>query len=166
MKLCSMLLLVLSASAAFAQDGTVVRWQQINGVITAPGVDNPVGGISSGAGPWTTKSGAARVNFRTGSVFFFVDGLVLAGGNSIGTPGPVASVIGTLVCNAGSPGGSPAQQVFDTPAVTLNPEGNAQFSGTFSFLPTCSKPIFLIRAGTRWIANGAVPTTSSASNDN
>jgi hypothetical protein len=165
MKLCLMLLLALSASA-FAQDGSVVRWQKIEGVITAPGIDNPVGGISSGAGPWTTRAGAARVNFRTGNVFFFVEGLVLAGGNSIGTPGAVASVIGTLVCNAGSPAGSPAQQVFDTPAVPLSPEGNAQFSGVFSFLPTCSKPIFLIRAGSHWIAAGAVPTTSSASNDN
>jgi hypothetical protein len=166
MKLCSMLLLALSASAALAQDNSVVRWQRIDGVITAPGIDNPVGGISSGAGPWTTKSGAARVNFRTGNVFFFVEGLVLAGGNSIGTPGQVANVIGTLVCNAGSPAGSPAQQVFDTPTVPLSPEGNAQFSGVFSFLPTCSKPIFLIRAGSHWIANGAVPTTNSASNDN
>ena len=165
MKFCSVLLLALSASASFAQDGSVVRWQKINGVITAPGVDNPVGGISSGAGPWTTRTGTARVNFRTGNVFFFVEGLVLAGGNSIGTPGAVANVIGTLVCNAGSTT-APAQQVLDTPAVPLSAEGNAQFSGVFPSIPACSKPIFLIRAGTRWIAAGAVPTTSSTSDDN
>jgi hypothetical protein len=165
MKFCSMLLLALSASAAFAQDGTVVRWQQINGVTTAPGIDNPVGGISSGALPWTTRAGAARVNFRTGSVFFFVEGLVLGGGNAIGTPGPVANVIGTLVCNAGSTS-SPAQQVLDTAPVTLSPEGNAQFSGVFSSIPSCSKPLFLIRAGTRWIAAGAAPSISSANDDN
>lgn len=165
MKLGSLLLLALSASAAFAQDGSVVRWQRIDGVTTAPGVDNPVGGISSGALPWTARSGAARVNFRTGGVFFFVEGLTLAGGNSIGTPGAVANVIGTLVCNAGSTT-SPAQQVLDTPAVALSPEGNAQFSGVFLSIPPCSKPIFLIRAGTRWIAAGAAPITSSAANDN
>ena len=161
MKLYSVLLLALSASASFAQDASVVRWQTIEGVITAPGVDNPVGGISSGAGPWTARAGAARVNLTTGGVFFFVEGLVLASGNSIGTTGPVASVIGTLVCNAGSTG-SPAQQVLDTTAVTLSPEGNAQFSGTFASLPTCSKPVFLIRAGTHWIAAGAIRTTGSS----
>jgi hypothetical protein len=157
-----MLLLALFAAASFAQEATVVRWQTIHGVITAPGIDNPVGGIASGGLPWTTTTGAARVNFRTGGVFFFVDGLVLAGGNSIGTPGPVTNVIGSLVCNAGT--GS--QQVLDTAPVTLSPEGNAEFSGVFASIPTCSKPIFLIRAGTHWIAAGAVPTTSSASTDN
>ena len=165
MKVCSLLLLALSASAAFAQDASVVRWQRIDGVITAPGIDNQVGGISSGAGPWTTRAGAARVNFRTGGVFFFVDGLVLASGNSIGTPGAVTSVIGTLVCNAGSKD-SPGQQVLDTPPVTLSPQGSAQFSGVFGGIPVCSKPIFLIRAGTRWIANAAVPTASSANDEN
>jgi len=165
MKVCSMLLLALSASVAFAQDGTVVRWPKINGVITAPGIDNPVGGISSGAGPWTTTQGSARVNFRSGSVFFFVEGLVLAGGNSIGTAGPVTNVIGSLVCNAGSTG-TPGQQVLDTQAVPLSADGNAQFSGVFPSIPTCNKPIFLIRAGTRWIAAGATPTTSSTSDDN
>src|SRR5579862_5896835 len=113
MKLYSMLLLALSASAGFAQDASVVRWQKIAGVTTAPGVDNPVGGISSGALPWTTIAGTARVNFRTGGVFFFVEGLVLGGGNAIGTTGPVTNVIGTLVCNAGSTS-SPGQQVLDT----------------------------------------------------
>ena len=164
MKICSMLALTLFASALFAQDGSVVRWQMIDGVVTAPGVDNPVGGISSGALPWTTRAGAAHVNLGTGAVSFFVQGLVLAGGNSIGTPGPVASVIGTLVCNAGST--SQAQQVLDTPAVALSPEGNAQFTGTFASLPACTKPLFLVRAGTRWIAAGAVRTTSSGYGDN
>lgn len=165
MKLYSMLLLALSASASFAQDATVVRWHKIAGVTTAPGVDNPVGGISSGALPWITTAGAASVNFRTGNVFFFVEGLVLAGGNSIGTPGPVANITGTLVCNTGSTG-SPGQQLLDTPTVTLSSEGNAQFSGVFPSIPTCSKPAFLIRAGSRWIAAGVLPTTSSAIEEN
>ena len=94
-----------------------------------------------------------------------MEGLVLAGGNAIGTPGPVTSVVGTLVCNAGSTSG-PGEQVLDTPAVTLSPEGNAQFSGVFPSIPTCSKPLFLIRAGARWIAAGAVPVTTLASNEN
>lgn len=165
MKTYSLLLLALSASASFAQDASVVRWHKINGVTTAPGIDNPIGGISSGALPWNTAAGAASVNFRTGNVFFFVEGLVLAGGNSIGTPGPVANIVGTLVCNTGSTG-SPGQQLLDTPAVALSPEGNAEFSGVFPSIPTCSKPAFLIRAGSKWIAAGAVPTTSSATDNN
>lgn len=165
MKICSMLLLAFSASAAFAQEATVVRWQKINGVITAPGINNPVGGIASGGLPWTTNGGTASVNFRTGSVFFFVDGLVLNGGNAVGTTGPVTTVIGTLVCNAGSTAGA-GQQVLDTPAVPLSPEGAAQFLGVFPSIPTCTKPLFLIRAGGKWIAAGAVPVTSSATEGN
>jgi len=162
MKLHSLLLLAGFAGAAFAQDDTAVRWQRINGVITAPGINNPVAGIASGGLPWTTTSGSAGVNFRTGGIFFFVEGLVFAGGQSIGTPGPVASVTGTLVCNAGTAN----QQILDTPAVTLSPEGNAQFSGVFTTIPTCAKPVFLIRTGGRWIAAGAVPTFTSASEGN
>jgi hypothetical protein len=165
MKMYSLLLLALTASAAFAQDDSVVRWQRINGVITAPGIDNPVAGISAGAGPWTTTQGSARVNFRSGNVSFFVDGLVLAGGNSVGTPGAVTNVIGTLVCNPGSTT-TPGQQVLDTPAVPLSAEGNAQFSGTFASIPACNKPVFLIRAGTRWIAAGAIRITNPTTDDN
>jgi hypothetical protein len=162
MKLHSLLLLAGFAGAALAQDATSVRWQRINGVITAPGINNPVAGIASGGLPWSTTSGSAGVNFRTGNVFFFVEGLVFAGGLSIGTPGAVANVTGTLVCNAGTAN----QQILDTPVVTLSPEGNAQFSGVFTTIPTCTKPIFLIRAGSHWIAAGAVPTFSAASEGN
>jgi len=36
----------------------------------------------------------------------------------------------------------------------------------FPSIPTCSKPIFLVRAGTRWIAAGAASIASSTSDDN
>jgi len=101
MKKTCLLLLTLCAGA-FAQTDTVVRWRGMEGVITAPGVDNPVGQIHSGAGPWTTRSGSARMNLATGNGSFDVEGLVLNGGNASGTPGAVTSVIGTLVCNPGS----------------------------------------------------------------
>src|SRR5215510_9825271 len=99
MKRLSVLLLTICAGA-FAQGNTLVHWRGIEGVVTAPGVDNPVGQIHGGAGPWTTRSGSARIDLATGSGSFEVEGLVLNGGNSSGTPGPVISVIGTLVCNA------------------------------------------------------------------
>src|SRR6476659_7053587 len=104
MKKVCLLSLTLCA-AAFAQTDTVVRWRGIEGVVTAPGIDNPVSQIHSGAGPWTTQSGSARINLTTGEGSFDVEGLVLNGGNASGTPGAVTSVVGTLVCNAGSPAG-------------------------------------------------------------
>jgi len=158
-KVCSTLF-VLFASAAFAQP--VFRWQQIVGNITAPGVDNPVAGISTGGLPWNTTGGTATVNHSTGAVAFQVQGLVLNGGNASGTPDGVQNVMGTLVCNPGTT----SQTIFNTPMVPLSAQGDAQFSGSLGTLPAvCATPVFLIRAGTgaaaRWIAAGAVFTTSA-----
>ena len=117
--LCLALSLAFSAGA-FAQSNPVVRWNRIVGVITAPGIDNPVGvapnQIHSGAGPWTTRGGSAHVNLLSGEGSFEVEGLVLNGGNASGTPGPINSVVGTLVCNAGTA----AQATADTPATELS----------------------------------------------
>jgi len=145
------------AAAALAFDfGESVRWNSITGVITAPAIDNPVSGIHAGAGPWSVRSGRARVNLTTGAAFFDVDGLVLNGSNSSGTPGPVTAVVGTLVCN---PGATPA--VLDTTPVALNVHGDAQFAGQLNGIPsTCNNPLFLVRiaapagAAGRWIATG------------
>jgi hypothetical protein len=164
--------LALSAVSAFAQNNTVVRWTHIAGVITAPGIDNPVGGttdangnkinqIHAGAGPWTTRSGSARVNLATGEGSFDVDGLVLNGSSASGTPGPINSVVGTLVCNPGTA----TQAILDTPATDLSPRGNADLSFRLNVLTGCASPVFLIRipqAGLRWIATGAVPVTLNA----
>ena len=83
-------------------------------------------------------------------------GLVLAGGNTIGTPGAVNQVKGTLVCGPGS--ASPI--VIDTPLVPLDAQGNAEFSGSFSSSTAGCSPMdaaFLIRtAGGAWIGNGSV----------
>jgi hypothetical protein len=161
-KVCSTLFLVLFASASFAQANTVLRWERIAGLITAPGVDNPVAGIPSGAVPWTTTAGTATVNLSTGAATFQVQGLVLNGGNASGTPGPVNNVMGTLVCNVGTS----SQAIFDTSAVPLSAQGDAQFSGTLANLPaSCATPLFLIRMSAplapAWIATGAVLTTSA-----
>src|SRR6266404_6439098 len=157
---CSTLFLVLFASASYAQP--VLRWQQIVGDITAPGVNNPVAGIPSGGAPWTTTGGTATVNLSTGAAAFQVQGLVLNGTNASGTPGPVQSVTGALVCNVGTSG----QATFFTPSAPLSATGDAQFSGSVASLPaTCATPLFLILSGSgataRWIATGAVLTTSA-----
>jgi hypothetical protein len=163
----------LIAVSAFAQNNSVVRWSHIVGVITAPGIDNPVGGttdasdnkinqIHAGAGPWTSRAGGARVNLATGEGSFDVDGLVLNGGNASGTPGPINSVVGTLVCNPGTA----TQAILDTPATDLSPKGDAELSFRLNVPSECASPVFLIRipqAGLRWIATGTVPVAANAS---
>ncbi len=164
--------LALTAVAAFAQSNPVVRWHQIVGVITAPGVDNPVAGVTdsnnntvnqihSGTLPWTTRRGSARVNLASGEGSFEVEGLVLNGGSATGTPGPINSVVGTLVCNPGAPN----QDIIDTTSVPLSSAGNAELSFRLNVPSACSTPLFLIRipqAGLRWIAAAAVPFTGNA----
>lgn len=159
-KSCLSLTLLLCAGA-FGQNGAMVRWRGIEGVITAPGVDNPVGQIHSGAGPWTTRSGSARINLATGEGSFDVEGLVLNGGSSSGTPGAVTSVVGTLVCNAGSPAGT-TEAAIDSTATTLNSAGDAELAFRINVPATCNNPLFLIRvpAG-RWIATGTKAATDS-----
>ena len=57
-----------------------------------------------------TRDGHARVDLLTGRASFDVEGLVLVGGNSSGTPGPITTLNGTLVCNAGTGN----QEIIDT----------------------------------------------------
>ena len=176
----AVLLFTLTAAAAGADGvvikGTFVHWASIVGIIQ-PG--NVVSASSSagakpgvtGAGePWTAQSGQASVDLTNSSVRFEVQGLVLAGGNAIGTPGPVTQIAGTLVCN---PGAS-TQAVISTPAVSLNARGDASFEGSFSSSTDACSPTslaFLITtlpssstAGTgNWIAFGAVPATIAVS---
>jgi len=157
----ALLFSLLFASTSLAWDDGVVRWRNIVGVITAPGVSNTVAGIHSGGLPWTVAAGRARLDLATGVVTFFVEELVLVGGNASGTPGPVKSVKGTLVCN---PGSTDDQAVIGTPAVPLDAQGNADFDGKLSSIPllSCVNPLFLIRVAPAdvWIATGASRTIS------
>jgi len=162
-KICAMLFMILSASASFAQrgDDAVVRWKSIVGVIATQQDTNPVSNkIDSGTFAWSTADGRARVNLATGAAAFSVEGLVINGTQFSGTPGPVNSVTGTLVCNANTD----QEFTLDSPPVDLSPLGNARFSGSLSNgqpIFSCGNPIFLIRifnieqARGRWIATGA-----------
>ncbi len=149
------LLLVALAPAGRADGGggQSVRWQTIIGIIQA---GNVVGGIGGGMQPWSTLGGHAYVDLTNGAVEFEVRGLVLAGGNGIGTPATVTQVKGTLVCGPAS--ASPV--AIDTPLVALSPKGNAEFDGSFNASTAGCKATdvaFLIRiSANRWIANGAV----------
>jgi hypothetical protein len=158
-KMLALMLTLLCASAVLANDydDSIVRWRSISGVITAPAVDNPVGTIHAGAGPWSVRSGHASVDLATGHASFEVEGLVLNGGNASGTPGPVSAVTGTLVCGSGTQ----TATILDTTPVTLDVHGDAHFSGQLHGVPAnCATPVFLIRiaspagAAGRWIATG------------
>ena len=159
--ICAMLFMLLFASAAFAQagDDAVVHWKSIEGVVTAQGVNNPVSpNINSGTFAWTVRNGHARVNLATGTVAFDVEGLVINGTSFSGTPGPITSVTGTLVCSAGTG----QEFTLDTQPVALSTVGDAKFSGRLANGPiACENPLFLIRifspagAQGRWIATGA-----------
>jgi len=153
---------------------SVVMWRNIAGVITAPGVDNPVAivaddrqnvvsQIHSGTLPWVTRGGTARVNLMNGSIEFSVTGLVIVGGNASGTAGPINQVIGTVVCNPGSAVANKPQVILDTVPTALSGAGNAAFSGELAGDPPspCEGPLFLIRIGPalggfagRWLATG------------
>ena len=158
------LLLLTMCAGALAQTDAVVRWRGMEGVVTAPGIDNPVGQIHSGAGPWTARSGSARIDLATGNGSFEVEGLVLNGGNASGTTGPVTNVVGTLVCNVGSPVGM-VETAIDTPTAALSSAGNAELSFKVNVPAACNNPLFLIRVPSgRWIATGTKPSTSPRSN--
>jgi len=174
MKKIGLMLFVLTfAATSFAQkvnfqNDNVVNWKNIVGVITALNVDNPVNNgnandpnaIHSGTFPWSTRRGSASVNLVTGFTSFSVDGLSINGAQFSGTPGPISSVVGTLVCNPGQ-----ANQIAtDTDAVPLSAQGRARFNGPIALPSECKNPLFLIRiaglpgANGLWIATGTERT--------
>jgi hypothetical protein len=137
------LLLVALSPAGRADDSSSnsVRWATIIGIIQAGNVvggnstvSPAIPGITGGGQPWSTLGGHAYVDLSSGMVDFEVDGLVLAGGASIGTPDSVASVYGTLVCAPGLT----TQAVVSTSAVILSAQGYAEFHGSVTLPTVCS----------------------------
>ena len=106
------------------------------------------------------------MNLTTGAIRFDVDGLVLAAGNSIGTPDGVTSVKGTLVCDTTGVLNSGNSTLVDTPLVTLSAQGNANFRDSLGTLPSActTQPniAFLVRTGGgAWLASGMVRVTET-----
>jgi hypothetical protein len=164
----SVLLSVFAIAAAAASAPSVAdsdntaRWATVVGIMQAGNVvGSGTGSVQGGGQPWSTLGGNASVNLRNGRIDFDVRGLVLAGGNSIGTPGAITEVKGTLVCDTNGSAGGGNSVLVDTPLVPLDEEGDARFHGNVGALPAvCTSETdiaFLIRIGAgRWIANGAV----------
>jgi hypothetical protein len=153
--------LLLTSSLAGA-DSAKVKWDDVIGIIQAlNAVGTGTGRVVGGGAPWSTSSGKAQIDLHSGKLKFTVKGLVLAGGNSIGTPDGITSVKGTLVCDTnGSAGGNSV--LVDTDLVDLSPQGDASFSGVVAIPPVClTEPdiAFLVRtASGAWLAYGAVRT--------
>jgi len=153
MKRFNSLLIALAAlplmpAASFARDDTTPEWKTIIGIEQA---GNVVDGITGGGQPWSTLGGEASVDLRSGEVEFTVHGLVLAGGNSIGTPGAVVSVAGTVVCGVGVS--------VATPQVPLSPQGDAEFDGVVAVPSSCKSNnigLLLTAPNGQWIANASV----------
>lgn len=161
-------LMVFTSEAARAAD-TTVRWSDVRGLIlpavVAATVSNSTvgsgtGAVSAAGLPWSVTQGSASINLSNGVFKFYVRGLVLAAGNSIGTRGGVVQVKGTLVCDTNGSAGGGNSVLVDTDLVDLDEQGVASFNGNVRPLPVaCSEPdvAFLIRtAGGAWIAYGAV----------
>jgi hypothetical protein len=166
--ICAVGMSLLGATAP-AQADDVAHWQTVVGLIQpANAVGSGTGVVVGGGQPWTTTGGEAGVNLANGNVGFNVRGLVLAGGNGVGTRAGIAMVKGTLVCDTDGSAGGGNSTLVDTPTVPLSAAGDARFSGNLGALPAaCSEPdiAFLVRivggpANDRWIANGAVLRTS------
>jgi hypothetical protein len=143
-------LFVLTGMHANRAAAKSLSWKTIMGIKEAGDVVGLGTGAVTGGAPWETLGGSAGVNLSNGNFSFDVKGLVLAVGSifefqgndfptpppgfsgvPIGTPGPVTQVEGTLVCNVDGTNGANSVLV-DTGAVTLDAQGNAHSSGTFS----------------------------------
>jgi len=161
--IASALAAALVSGNALADNDDVLRWQTVIGIIQGGNVvGSGTGAVSSNGQPWSALGGQVRVDPDRARIDFSVHGLVFAGGNSIGTPGTVAQVKGTLVCDTnGSASPAVNSVIVDAPLVDLSEDGDAEFHGTVASIPTVcvTEPdvAFLIRtASGKWIGNASV----------
>lgn len=156
-------LALLSYAAAASADDRLVRFDGGIGVIpvsSAPGPAptavtvnrNLARGVQPPGQPWVIRE--LRADVRTdGSVRINGRGLLLAGGDGIGTTGG-QSVRARLFCGAG------AGVASDTtgPAVPLDADGDFRIDDQLSPVPAspCERPVLLILngAGAAWFAAG------------
>ena len=143
---------------AIADQGDTLRWRSVIGIAQANNVvGSGTGAVTGGGIPWSTLDGHVKVDLDTDEFNFDVRGLVLAGGNSIGTPGTILQVKGTLVCDTDGSASGGNSVLVDTPLVDLDDQGNAQFKGSVSSLP----PSVRERARHRVSDSGRVRTVDS-----
>lgn len=112
---------------------------------------NDVRGVAPGGQPWVIARLKADVK-GDGSIEVAGEGLLLSGGNNIGTNGN-ARVFATLFCDT-------VEHNTDLAGVPLDAGGDFRIEGALSPLPPvpCTSPVLLIRTanGGRWFAAGIV----------
>lgn len=168
------LTLLVGLSTVTAQAGDHVKWDRIDGNVQTFDLVGLGTGQVTGAAPWATTRGKAKVNLETGQIKFKVKGLILTVGSVPGNPGDppffsglpigttagVPSVIGTLVCDVNGsqsetmPGDGDGDSVLvDTMQTPLNAQGDAQVIDFVIIPDACTEEpddiAFLVRiAGT------------------
>jgi len=154
---CLLSLAALAPLSAMAED-PLVRFEGgitvdpvTAGTPPAVAAPNIVFGVNPGGQPWVISSLSADVS-TDGRINVDGRGLLLAGGNGIGTNG-AQSVRARLIC--GGVGGT----VSDSDLVPLAANGDFAING--SLIPTppapCNTPVLLIiNAQSRWFAAGIV----------
>ena len=135
-------------------DDTLVRFQGGIGVDppSTVGTPNVVRGVSPPGQLWRIDDLRADVKID-GSITVDGRGLLLAGGNSIGTTANV-KVFATLICEAAAPF---AEHSTNAAGVALEPNGDFRIDDILSPPPTgCASPVLLIRntANRAWFAAG------------
>ena len=114
-------------------------------------VPNDVFNVPPGGRPWVIEAlrGSVKTN---GEISVRGDGLVFAGGNAVGTAGPVTQVAATLFCDG---------QPHHSPAAPIQRNGDFNINGMLTTMPPspCNAPALLIRnaaGGTpgAWFAAG------------
>lgn len=133
----------LCASIAFASDDSALRFEggigatpvgriNNNGTATPTSDDFPeaniVLGVSPGGAPWAIKALQARVG-SDGRISAKGEGLLLAGGNNIGTRGGPRQVLASLFCRAV---GGAAVGPFNSEFVDLDPNGDFEIRGALT----------------------------------
>ena len=110
---------------------------------------NDVRGVAPGGQPWVIKRLKADIG-TDGTVRASGEGLLLSGGNNVGTNGN-ASVFATLFCDA-------VEHSSNLAGVPLDANGDFLIDDVLAPLPPvpCNNPVLLIRTanGGRWFAAG------------
>jgi hypothetical protein len=152
-------LALLVASSAMADD-TFVKFKGGIGVMAVAGfgpplVANVVRGIQPAGEPWVIRALSAEVKVD-GRIHVEGRGLLLAGGNAIGTNGG-QSVFATLICGPLPNGPFTVQSTPVRNAVALAADGDFTIDDILSPAPSnpCDNPVLLIRnVGGVWFAAG------------
>jgi hypothetical protein len=154
-------LALLVASSAMADD-TFVKFKGGIGVMAVAGIGptgapvaNVVRGIQPAGDPWVIRALSAEVKVD-GRIHVEGRGLLLAGGNAIGTNGG-QSVFATLICGTLPNGPFTVQSTPVANAVALAADGDFTIDDILSPAPSnpCDNPVLLIRnVGGVWFAAG------------